>query len=344
MRRGKVSENIIGRSVIRTIRYKNREYSLAGASPGSDASVNMAGTVLGMASAGLMFPGEKMWYGSALLEFDVRRAFYNAINNVAAQCGNPQGIQVNLVLPGKTQEQDIKTLMRMIAVLAEKEKVEIMGGDTEVTDNVLSPMVHFTATGEYLPASIDKRSYREPKQLAQEGMEIVQAGYMAAAGTEAIVRYRYEELRQWFQESYLSKALALGEQLSNVAVVREAVAFGVRIFHDMSRGGICSALWELSGKTGMGVEVSMSEIPIRQETVEVCERYHMNPYKLLSNGAMLMVTENGEELCRYLLEKGINATVIGQLKAHNDKVLIKNEEKHYIEPPKGDELYLLFGR
>ena len=66
--------------------------------------------------------------------------------------------------------------------------------------------------------------------------------------------------------------------------------------HDLSRGGIHSAIWQLSEKVGMGVEVYMDKISIRQETIEVCEIFTINPYKLISNGAFFALCENGEKL------------------------------------------------
>ena len=311
---------------------------MTGASLGSDASVNAVGTVIGLASAGLMFVSEKMWYGEPLFQFEVKRAFYNALNNVAAQCGEPKAIHVNLVLPKKSQEPDIKSLMRYIAMLANEKTVEIAGGDTEVTENVLSPMVHFTAMGQYLPKRFD-----DEKTIAEAGDSIVIAGYTAASGTAAMVYLLWEELSGWFQESYLKKALELEEYMDQTHAAVSACRLGVRIMHDLSRGGIQSALWELSQKTGRGVEAILDHIPIRQETIELCERYRLNPYRLLSNGAMLMVTKDGEALSRYLQQEGIRAAVIGRLTDDHDKVLLKNDEKHYIEPPKGDQLYELLG-
>ena len=336
MKKGKVSENIISRSVIKTIKYKNRSYIMTGAALGSDASVNAVGTVMGTAGAGLMFENEKLWYGSELLNFDVKRAFFNAVNNVAAQCGEPKAVSVNLVLPRKTKEQDIKSLMRMISGICEREKIEIAGGDTEITDNVKSPIINFTAFGEYIP-----EEFTDIKSVAEEGMDIVISGYIATSGTAALVHLKRDALLERFQGSYLEKALALENCMNNVPASVRACHYGVRIMHDLSRGGIYSGLWELAEKTGKGVEAVMDCIPVRQETIEVCERYNLNPYKLLSNGAMLMAVRNGGELCEYLNQREIHAVVIGRLTNNNDKVILKNDEKRYIEPPRGDQLYVL---
>lgn len=341
MRKGKISENILKRSVLKTIKYKNQHFIKQGAAPGGDASVTVSGNVMASASAGLMF-------GAELLRFDIKRAFYNALNNVAAEGGKPEGVIVNLVLPKRTQEQDIKELMRYISGLCKDAEIEIAGGDTEVTEHVTSEIINFTAFGTYLPAKCQPSpechlpaEYQLPKEIAEVGMDIVMAGEIALSGTAAIAYLKNEELLERFQRSYLEKAFCCEQDMSIVKTAMYACDYGVRIMHDLSRGGIHSALWELSEKADKGVEVIQDAIPVRQETIELTEQYNINPYKLLSNGALLMVCENGADLVEYLAAHGIAASVIGKLTDNNDKVILKNEEKRYIEPPKGDQIYLL---
>ncbi len=47
-------------------------------------------------------------------------------------------------------------------------------------------------------------------------------------------------------------------------------------------GGILTAIWNLTGAYETGVEFYLRQIPMRQETVEVCERLELNPYRLYS--------------------------------------------------------------
>ena len=38
----------------------------------------------------------------------------------------------------------------------------------------------------------------------------------------------------------------------------------------------------------------MSEISMKQETVEICEFYRLNPYQMASSGSYLIVTEDAQ--------------------------------------------------
>ena len=109
--------------------------------------------------------------------------------------------------------------------------------------------------------------------------------------------------------------------------------------HDVTEGGIFGALWELAEASGIGLEIDLKKIPVRQETIEICEFFGLNPYELISSGCMLMAASDGNLLVRELEKEGIPAVVIGKAMEGNDRVLINEEERRFLEPPKADELY-----
>ena len=115
---------------------------------------------------------------------------------------------------------------------------------------------------------------------------------------------------------------------------------GVSAMHDITEGGIFGALWEMAEASGIGLDIDVKKIPIRQETVEICEFYGINPYRLISSGSMLMATEDGNKMVRELEKAGINAVVIGKATEGKDRMIRKDEEEHsFLERPKTDELY-----
>ena len=118
-----------------------------------------------------------------------------------------------------------------------------------------------------------------------------------------------------------------------------AVKSGVRAIHDVSSGGIYASLWEMSEKAGCGLEVDLRKIPVRQETIEICEFFELNPYQLMSGGALLIATGDGKGLVKKLEDEGIPATVIGALKEGNDKIIVNGDEKRFLESPQADEIH-----
>lgn len=71
---------------------------------------------------------------------------------------------------------------------------------------------------------------------------------------------------------------------------------GVSAMHDVTEGGIFGALWEMAEASGVGLCVDLKKIPIRQETIEICEFFNLNPYQLISSGSMLIGTDHGSQL------------------------------------------------
>ena len=97
--------------------------------------------------------------------------------------------------------------------------------------------------------------------------------------------------------------------------------------------------------SGVGLEIDLKKIPVRQETIEVCEFFGINPYQLISSGCMLMAAEDGNLLVRELEKAGIPATIIGKAN-HGERPRPLNEEErrfwslkatNYIRRYRGEE-------
>ena len=113
----------------------------------------------------------------------------------------------------------------------------------------------------------------------------------------------------------------------------------VAAMHDVTEGGIFGALWEMAEASGVGLEIDLKKIPVRQETIELCEFFDVNPYELISSGCMLMAAADGNTIVRELEKAGIHAVVAGKATAGNDRILYADKECRFLEPPKADELY-----
>lgn len=158
-------------------------------------------------------------------------------------------------------------------------------------------------------------------------------------GTAIIASAKAEELKTKYAASFVEGAKQLINHISVVPEAAIARAVGVTSMHDATEGGIFGALWEIGAASRVGLEVDIKKILIKQETIEICEFYDLNPYKLISSGCMLIVTDRGNLLVDRLKAEGIPAAVIGYISEGNDRVIINEEEKRFLEPPKVDELY-----
>lgn len=83
--------------------------------------------------------------------------------------------------------------------------------------------------------------------------------------------------------------------------------------HQITEGGILAALWNLTEASGTGLEADLKRIAVKQETIEVCEYFHLNPYQMTSARKRFACANDGEGLTAMLQREGVQASVIGKL-------------------------------
>ena len=327
METGKVPESVLKRSVFKTISYKRPEVVL-GAGVGEDCTVLQ------------LEPDEQFVMSTDPITGTTqdmgRLAIQITMNDLASAGAEPIGVMLTVLLPENAREIRLKEIMSQASEAASTMRVEIMGGHTEVTAAVNQPVISVTGVGKVKKGCLISTGGARP------GMDIVLTKWIGLEGTSIIAKEKRTELLKKLPEAIVDEAAAFDRYISVVDDGMTAVKAGVAAMHDVTEGGIFGALWEMAEASGVGLEIDLRAIPIRQETVEVCEQFGLNPYQLISSGSMLMAAADGEKLVRVLEEQGIPASLIGKATDTNDRVLINNGERRFLEPPKTDELYRIY--
>lgn len=324
MKKGKLSEAVLDRAVFKIIRHRRKEVVLR---PG-----------IGLDCAGLVFePDDAIVMSTDPITGAAKDigtlAVHITANDLASNGADPVGIMVTALLPERLSESKFKVIMKDIESVCAKLNMEVIGGHTEVTDVVNSPVISVTGVGK-----IKKDRMLSPKNM-KPGYEIVMTKYAGLEGSAIISAAKEEELKERYPSYIIDNAKAFIEEISVVEDSRIAMKNGAVFMHDVTEGGIFGALWEVAGAAKMGLKVDLKKIPIRQETVEICEYFDINPYMLISSGSMLIVTEDGNAMVDALMSAGINAAVVGRLMEGKDRIIVNGEETRYLESPSCDELY-----
>lgn len=173
-------------------------------------------------------------------------------------------------------------------------------------------------------------------------MDLVLTKWIALEGTVKLAVHREQELRERFPAAMLQDAKVFDRYFSTEKEYQLARAFGAAAIYPLGRGGIFNGLWYLMEQAGAGMEVDLRKIPIRQETVEICEFFDLNPYYTASKGALLILTESGPNLVWKLEHEGIHAVVIGGTNTGNDRILYNQGNKRYLDRPRKEELVKIF--
>lgn len=324
MKIGKVPEAVLKRSVLRQI-HNRREEVLLGASVGEDcAAVAVADDEMLVMSTDPI-TGTVQDIGDLAIQITV--------NDLASAGAEPVGVMLTVLLPERISEQKLKNMIGQAEEACAKVNVQIMGGHTEVTKAVNQPLISVVGVGKA------KKGRLVSTAGACPGMDIIMTKWIGIEGTSILAKEKETELLTRFNQAFLDQAKAFDQMISVLPEALIAVKHGVGAMHDVTEGGIFGALWEMAEASGVGLEIDMRKIPIRQETVEICEFFDINPYELISSGCMLMAAYDGNTIVRELQKEGIHAAVAGKALKGNDRVLYTAAERRFLEPPKSDELY-----
>lgn len=170
------------------------------------------------------------------------------------------------------------------------------------------------------------------------GQDLVAAGYCGLAGTRQIIAARRAELESRYSGSYLDHLETFQEPAESLLPPKDWVSLGVTAWEPSGEGGILTAVWSLSGRYRLGLDFSLRQIPIRQGTIEVCEQFGLNPYRLYSAGCWVLTCDNGGRTTQLLAEQRIASAVIGTVTKGIARIVRFGGEQGYLNRPQPDEL------
>lgn len=324
---GKVPETVLKRAVFRQI-HTRREEVLVGAGVGEDCAALQLGPDEVFVLSTDPITGTDKNTGELAVQITA--------NDLASAGAEPVALLLTVLLPVTADEPMIRRLMKEVDEACEKLHIQVVGGHTEVTAVVNQPVISVTGIGKA------KKGHLVTTGGAGIGDDVVATKWIGIEGTSIIAREKEQELLERFAAPFVEEAKNFDRFLSVVPDAAAAVKSGVTAMHDVTEGGIYGALWELAEASGVGLEIDLKKIPVRQETIELCEYYRLNPYQLISSGCMLMTAPDGRRLVRDLEKAGIHATLIGRCVDGKAKKILNGEDTAYLERPKTDELYKIY--
>ena len=192
---------------------------------------------------------------------------------------------------------------------------------------------------------MNRHHSREEKKrpgFLKPGQDLIVAGSIGLTGAAAAARAGEKALRERFSASYAERLLSLDKDAENFAQNRLGEAFfreaGVTEAEPAEDGGIMNSLWNLLEAYGLGCTIELRAIPILQETVEVCEVFDINPYRLSSGGCLLMAADNGFSALNALRKRGVEGAVIGKVEKGIARRILNGETETFLDRPKPDEI------
>jgi hydrogenase maturation factor len=274
-----------------------------GPASGEDAAVAAAGDEphIVLAADPITFPSaEPGWHAVVV----------NA-NDVAATGGEPRWFLSSILVPPGTDAARIVQIAEGIRAGCREVGAVPAGGHTEITSAVQREVVAGAMVGVARPERV------KPSGGAREGDLLVITKGIAIEAAAIIAAEFAEDVSRRFGAEFQTRSARFLKD-PGISVVREArIAAGtpgVHAMHDVTEGGVATAIREMADAAGLGVMVEAAEIPCFDESKRLMARYGLDILGAIGSGALLIACSQAEAdgLLRRLREAGIAGCAIGR--------------------------------
>jgi len=251
-------------------------------------------------------------------------------NDVATAGATPRWFLATVLLPRGTSAAEALCLLGDIADAARELGVTPVGGHTEVTRVVSRPVVSGTMLGV-----VDRTGLRD-KRDARPGDRVVLTKAVAVEGTALLAaEFADDLLAAGLDDDELAHCHGLLKLISVVPEARVAARLdGVVAMHDVTEGGLATALEELAVACGHGLLVEPARVPVYPETRRVCAALGLDPLGLIGSGSLLVVCRPAavEALLAALDAEDITAAEIGRFAADESGVRALDGDRPVVWP------------
>lgn len=264
-------------------------------------------------------------------------AWIKAVNNFVVSGGKAVAARITIELSQGDKDSWLRNYMDSFNELSVNSGIPIIGGNTETVEGLKKALFIVTIMGI-------ASDYKADKKGIEADYDILMAGYAGAYGANVLVNDYGDRLSDRFNMAFLNSAMTENAKFDisgavNITLSNNSIPL---YMHDISAGGVYRALCELGEWTGKGFSVENKLIPIRQETIELCEHLDINPYMIDGTGACLMVVKRGRELADKLIRAGYVAAIIGKITGTGlRQVVLSKDEVRTLSPSDGDDLLKL---
>jgi hydrogenase expression/formation protein HypE len=234
-------------------------------------------------------------------------------NDVATAGAIPRWLLTTLLFPLETTAAQIRDVFMELQEAALPLNLALCGGHTEVTDAVLRPVIVGQVAGTVRRGHlIDKRQMRPgnhillTKGIAVEGTCILAREFSGQLNSMGMPADELDRCRNFLADP-------------GISIIREALIAqevgGITALHDVTEGGVVTALEELSAAGGHQLRVFLDRIPILAETRRVCELLRADPLGVIGSGSLLIAcrSDRSRLLETRLVEQGVPVTCIGEV-------------------------------
>jgi hydrogenase expression/formation protein HypE len=288
---------------------------LVGPSPGEDAAVLTFGEIRQVVTTDpITFPTPLPGY----------YAVHINANDIAVMGGTPVYFTLTIIVPPHTSYMVLEEIWQQAVQAADSLNIVLLGGHTEASPAVNTPILSVTMIGELITAQPILTGNGQP------GDVVVQVNPMAVEGTSILASEHEARLKNILAPDEIERAGKFYLE-PGLSVVKPALLaarhFQLHAMHDPTEGGMATGLREIAQASGTGLAIKRDKLIVEPLTATICRYLDYDPLGLISSGCLLIaVSEDvAPRIVKALNDEGFPAADIGRLTKHPGEYLMENE-------------------
>jgi len=312
---GKPDQQIMGNLITRFTGHRSSDV-LLGPKPGVDVSVLRIDSrqVMIVSSDPISF------IPSIGPEASARMSVFEVSSDVATSGNPPSYAVIDLNLPPHMSDNVLSRYWKSFSASCAEQSIAIVGGHTGRFQGCDYSIIG----GATLWAICDRNRY-VTSEMGGDGDDLIitkSAGYGA---TSVLTRAFPKTVRKTIGSVLFKKAL---EYFSHSNTVRDSLSAvevgihedGVTAMHDATEGGVIAALLELAKASRVGGSIAVEDIPVSEETDQICNFFQIDPLTSLGEGSLVIACRphRTDRLIARLRRERTAATVVGRLTSKRD--------------------------
>jgi thiamin-phosphate kinase len=263
-------------------------------------------------------------------------------NDIATTGAQPKWFLATLLLPEGARSEDVERIFTELTSACTEVGAELIGGHTEVTTDLIRPIISGTMLGE-----VSKDSLITPQGARPGDIVLLSKGIPIEAGS-IMAREFLDRLQRIEPEVVIRARNYLTEP--GISVVKEALIAaqtgGVTAMHDPTEGGLASGLWELADAAGIGMVIDKEALHILPEAGLICQELSVDPLFAIASGALLLTVmeARAQQIISAVEGANIPITRIGYVTDNENVILRYKGGKEVLQRPERDAIAALFER
>ena len=232
-------------------------------------------------------------------------------NDIATSGAIPQWFLTTLFFPSRTTASQIRFVFDELKSFCRRWGITLCGGHTEITDAVTRPIIAGMMAG-----TVSRQDLIDKRNMA-EGDRLFLTKKVAVEGTAIIAREFAERLKRiGMAQKEIEHCRRFLDDISVITEAKIAAATkGTSAMHDVTEGGLATAIEELSFAGNHKIRVFTDKIPVFPETQKICDLFNIDPLGLIGSGSLLICCrpEDCAGLVEGILAAGIEIVCIGEV-------------------------------